>query len=230
MRPSALFVDCYGTLVEGDRPVIEAVTRAAAHRAGVDETLLDREWWQRFQTLCAKHTGPLFASQRDLELRAMADVLRDFGTEAPEDELVDLLQPLFDYWRTAAPLDDAVAFLRNWTDCPVLILSNIDRADLEQVLTNLPQVAGAITSEDARAYKPAAAVFRHALAVTGLAPDRVVHVGDSWESDVQGAADAGLTAVWLDRAGTTSPDGLLDVARIPTLYELPACIAALGGL
>ena len=28
MRPDALFVDCYGTLVEGDRRAIDAVTRA----------------------------------------------------------------------------------------------------------------------------------------------------------------------------------------------------------
>jgi len=229
MRPSALFMDCYGTLLEGDRGVIEAVTHAAARRAGVDQQLLDRAWWQRFRALCAQRTGDAFGAQRDLELEAMADVLRDLGDDVSSGELVDLLEPLFCYWRTAAPFADAIALLRRWTICPVVIVSNIDSADLHQVLPSLPRVAGVVTSQDARAYKPDAAVFRHALAMTGLSPDRVVHVGDSWESDVLGAAGAGITPVWLDRGGAVpSERDRMAVARISALSQLEECVESLS--
>lgn len=224
MRPSALFVDCYGTLVAGDRPAIEAAVANVVRRTGLDGQVLDRAWWQRFRQLCAASSGDSFETQRALELRAMADVLRDLGVEVPPAELTVLLEPLFRYWRTARPLPDALAFLRRWRLCPVVIVSNIDRLDLEQVLAGLPGVDAAVTSEDARAYKPDPSVFRHALALTGLAPERVVHVGDSWESDVAGALSAGITPVWVSREGV-GPSG--DVARIASFDELPECLARL---
>lgn len=190
MRPDALFVDCYGTLVEGDRRAIDAVTRAAAARAGVDAVGLDRAWYERFRTLCAERCGAAFGSQRDLEVEAMSEVLAAFGVRVGVGDVAGLIEPLFSYWRTARPFADALELLRGWTACPVLVVSNIDRADIAEVLRGLPPVAGVVTSEDARAYKPDRALFRHALTVAGATPDSVVHVGDSWESDVVGAAGA----------------------------------------
>lgn len=227
MQPAALFVDCYGTLVDGDRAAIEAVTRATSERAGVDRAQLDRAWLRRFTTLCAARVGGQFATQRQLELEAMTDVLGDLGISWPAAQVADLLEPLFDYWRSAEPFADAIGFLRTWTLCPVLIVSNIDRDDLARVRRGLPAVAGVVTSEDARAYKPSPAVFRRALTEAGVAAQRVVHVGDSWTSDVEGALGAGLTPVWLDRDGDGSSADRAEVVRITDLDDLADCIAAL---
>jgi FMN phosphatase YigB (HAD superfamily) len=228
MRPSAVFVDCYGTLVAGDRPVIVRVVTDVAACVGLPADKLDVAWLRRFRHLCATCREACFAGQRELELRAMTDVLGDAGVIRPAAELSDLLEPLFDYWRTATPLTDALAFLREWTDCPVLVVSNIDRTDLLQVLPGLPGVAGTVTSEDARAYKPDSAVFHHALTLTGGAPETVVHVGDSWDSDVQGALSAGLVPIWLDRDDPAPHEWRNGVRRITGLDRLAACIAALS--
>ena len=226
MRPAALFVDCYGTLVQGDRSVIDAVVEAVTARTGLAATAIDRPWWQRFRALCAQSRGGAFVTQRELELRAMSALLRDLGHPLERDELAGLLEPLFRYWRTAAPYPDAVAFLRRWTSCHVVIVSNIDRADLAQVLPALPRVVTAVTSEDAGRYKPDPGVFRRALELVGAPADRVVHVGDSWESDVQGARRAGIVPVWLQRdaPGHASPG---DVARIGSFDALPECLVRL---
>jgi putative hydrolase of the HAD superfamily len=54
--------------------------------------------------------------------------------------------------------------------------------------------------------KPHPEPFRRLVAALGVAPERVVHVGDNEHTDVRGALDAGLRAVRLDvvRAGGPS--------------------------
>jgi putative hydrolase of the HAD superfamily len=51
--------------------------------------------------------------------------------------------------------------------------------------------------------KPDRAIFRHALDLTGVAPARAWHVGDSYRSDVLGARSVGIQPVLIDRQ---SPD------------------------
>jgi HAD superfamily hydrolase (TIGR01459 family) len=45
--------------------------------------------------------------------------------------------------------------------------------------------------------KPDRAIYRHALGMLGLAPDRVLAIGDSLRTDIAGAAAAGLDSVWV---------------------------------
>ncbi len=72
--------------------------------------------------------------------------------------------------------------------------------------------------------KPAAAFFREAVHLLGVAPDAAVMVGDDIKSDIDGAQEAGLKGVLLrtgkfrarDLAGTIRPYAVLDsVADLP---------------
>ncbi|WP_206503899.1 HAD family hydrolase [Streptomyces chrestomyceticus] len=76
--------------------------------------------------------------------------------------------------------------------------------------------------------KPAAEAFLAACDAMGLAPERVVYVGDKLDVDAIGARDAGLGAVWVDRGGVEGdvPDG---VTRIGGLGELPGLVRGLIG-
>ncbi|WP_137940179.1 HAD family hydrolase [Chitinivorax sp. B] len=47
--------------------------------------------------------------------------------------------------------------------------------------------------------KPEPDIFHFALARHRCDPDQAVMVGDSWENDIQGAANAGIRSVWLNR-------------------------------
>ncbi len=223
-----LFLDCYGTLVEGDGPVIAAVVADAAERTGLDPVRIDRPWWERFSTLCAESSGPRFRTQYELELHALSDVLHGLGAPLPRRDLEQVLAPLVDYWRGATPYADASELIGSWTVGPVVIVSNIDRADIEPVVRRLPPVAAVVTSEDARAYKPNPKVFQHALDLVGVGPAAVVHVGDSWGSDVVGAAAAGIRAVHIVRAPVqpvqTAEGGVRTVATVSTLTEVAALV------
>jgi putative hydrolase of the HAD superfamily len=59
--------------------------------------------------------------------------------------------------------------------------------------------------------KPHGAIFQHAMQAVGLQPNRALHVGDSLQADVQGAAQAGLQPLWLQRQGT--PESTYPVIR-----------------
>ncbi|TFB68519.1 HAD family hydrolase [Cryobacterium sp. Hz9] len=82
--------------------------------------------------------------------------------------------------------------------------------------------------------KPDARIFEHACALFDVPVESAVYVGDRLRTDALGAAAAGLTGVWLDRAGAsavgpadTDDAARLGVLRIDTLTRLPGLFAAL---
>ena len=62
-----------------------------------------------------------------------------------------------------------------------------------------------VASGDIGVLKPACEIFESAAAHLGVAPGRALHVGDNFAADVVGAADAGLTAVWINRDAAAAP-------------------------
>ena len=45
--------------------------------------------------------------------------------------------------------------------------------------------------------KPNPAIFRHALDLLKQKPSEIVHIGDTFDADIQGALNLGMKAVWL---------------------------------
>ena len=76
--------------------------------------------------------------------------------------------------------------------------------------------------------KPAPAFFAAVAEAAGAEPGAIVHVGDTADHDVVAAQEAGLRAVWLNRAGHPRPAGLRPDAEIRSLDELPAVVATLA--
>ncbi|MFE1172702.1 HAD family hydrolase [Streptomyces sp. NPDC058773] len=111
------------------------------------------------------------------------------------------------------------------------VLSNATTANQERKLTALGIRARfeAVFCADGLGHaKPAPEAFRGACEALGVTPGEVVHIGDKLDIDALGARDAGLTAVWLDRAGTGGepPAG---VRRIGSLSELPELLHGVIG-
>ncbi len=57
--------------------------------------------------------------------------------------------------------------------------------------------------------KPSPVMFELAARKLGLAPELILHVGDSLEHDVQGARAAGFQALQIERSGKKIGDGLI---------------------
>ena len=81
-----------------------------------------------------------------------------------------------------------------------------------------------LASTDVNAGKPDPAIFEHALARLNLDAAATWHVGDSLSSDVAGALNAGLTAVWLNRHArerdATHPTPHHEITSLTELLEL----------
>ncbi|MPY64705.1 HAD family hydrolase [Streptomyces spongiae] len=74
-------------------------------------------------------------------------------------------------------------------------------------------------------HKPAAEAFHAVCTALALQPQEVAYVGDHPEIDGQGAADAGLLSVWIDRVGSrSSGEAPVGPRRIASLAELPALL------
>ena len=108
----------------------------------------------------------------------------------------------------------------------VVVLSNADEAFLSPVLAQLNfPFAETFSSEAAQTYKPNPAFFHALLQQLGVPARQAVYVGDRQYEDVQGGGAAGMTTVWINRAGL-APDPALRRPDydIKSLLELPALL------
>jgi len=90
----------------------------------------------------------------------------------------------------------------------VATLSNVTcvDADTERLAALLaPHVAGHFPSCKTGYAKPDPRAFLAIARHYGVAPGQVVHIGDDWACDAEGAASAGMRAIWLS-GGRPAPD------------------------
>jgi putative hydrolase of the HAD superfamily len=70
----------------------------------------------------------------------------------------------------------------------------------------LPELMDVIlVSGELGIHKPDVRIYEHAAKALGVSPEECVFVGDDPDSDILGALNAGMEAVWLDVWGTAKP-------------------------
>jgi putative hydrolase of the HAD superfamily len=161
------------------------------------------------------------ASLSELRNGCAAVIKESLGIDSIE--LADVRDAMLDSIRFSAYPDAAPALreLRS-RGLRLVVASNWD-CSLPEVLERAGLarlVDGVVSSAMVGAAKPAPELFEAALAVAGRSAANALHVGDSPSKDVDGASQAGIAAVLLDRDGERPAA----VARIETLAELPALI------
>lgn len=109
-------------------------------------------------------------------------------------------QPLKNLWRR--PIAGMIELTRELKrrGAPIAIISNSEGhlAELVAELGWSDAFDVVVDSGRIGIDKPDARIFTHACSALGVAPSELLHVGDSWEADVQGALGAGASAVWFD--------------------------------
>ena len=216
MSIKAFFVDFYGTIVHEDGEVIKKITKIICDTGKVeDPSEVDSFWWRDFQTMFMNSYGETFEIQRSLEEKSLVHTLERFGSNANAKELSSMM---FAHWIKPPIFEDSKPFFEN-SPLPVYVVSNIDTSDILQAIAYHDlHPAGVFTSEDAKSYKPGIELFELALRSAGLMPEEVIHIGDSVSSDVQGAAKAGIRALWLNRFGKSVPEGVESISKLPEAF------------
>ena len=59
--------------------------------------------------------------------------------------------------------------------------------------------AHVVLSEEVGCQKPNPGIFEAALRMNGVSAEDVVMIGDSWGSDIQGAINAGIDQIWVNK-------------------------------
>ena len=77
-----------------------------------------------------------------------------------------------------------------------------------------------IFSQDVRIKKPNPEIFSIACKKANCLHSELLHIGDSLESDVQGANAAGVISVWLNRDGLAKKSKIKPVFEIQSLNEI----------
>ena len=109
---------------------------------------------------------------------------------------------------------------------PTIIVSNIDRLDIEAAITHHDlSFQHVITSEEVRSYKPRPQMFQQALDQLNLKAVEVLHVGDSLLSDVGGAQKLGIKVAWINRKGKTLPPNFSPDYVVTSLTQLLPTLA-----
>jgi HAD superfamily hydrolase (TIGR01509 family) len=126
----------------------------------------------------------------------------------------------------AVPFDDTTTVLetvrtRYVTGIVTNGFTSMQRAKLNHYGLS-QQVDFSLVSEEAGAHKPDPRIFAQALTQAGnIAPERAIFVGDTLGSDIEGAQQAGLHAVFMNsRDDQTPPAGIVKIKALSELLPL----------
>lgn len=214
----AIFLDFYGTVVHEDGAVIKEITQEIYETSEVaDRSEIGIFWWKEFQRSFNNSYGVKFRTQRDLEMQSLQNTTQYFHSTA---DVLQMSNLMFEHWIKPPIFDESKEFFE-LCKLPIYIVSNIDSADIIQALAfHDLKPAGIFTSEDAKSYKPRKELFELALSTTGHGSEEVVHIGDSLSSDIKGANEVGIQAVWINRNNREVPEGVLAVSKLTEIFNL----------
>ena len=223
-RFDVLTFDCYGTLIDWETGLLEAMRPIlAAHGIEApDDALL--EAFAREEA--ALEAGP-FRRYRDVLAAALGGIGEHLGFEPTGEEAARFGASVAD-WPPFA--DSAAALARLHERFSLGVITNCDDDLFAASASRLGiEFDWVVTAEQARRYKPNPRGFELAFERIGLPPRRILHVAQSLFHDHVPAKRLGLATVWVDRrhdragfgatpAATATPD--LSVPDMATLAAL----------
>ncbi len=224
-RFDALTFDCYGTLVDWERGILDALTPLFASRGVAspgDDALLER--FGRAES--DVQTGP-FLSYREVLRRVARRLGEEAGFRVSEEE-ASAFAASVGAW---PPFPDTVGALRALaTRFRLAVVSNVDDDLFAGTAARLGVAfETVVTAQQVRSYKPAPAHFHEVLRRLALPRDRVLHVAQSLHHDLAPARALGFACVWVNRragrpgSGATVPARAtpdLEVGNLATLARL----------
>lgn len=206
-----VFLDFYGTVASGDVQAVEAVCQQVIddHQLAAEAPQLAVKWGMKFFAAVEAVGCSTFQCLKQIETDTLIDTIAPLTGPVEVDKYIRS----FNEYLARPTIYEEVREVLDALKVPVCIVSNADEHELRTALDHHGlRFDYVVSSESSQSYKPEARIFETALELTGWAPDRVVHVGDSLHSDVGGARRVGVKAAWVNRThrisdiGTAEPD------------------------
>ena len=77
-----------------------------------------------------------------------------------------------------------------------------------------------VLSEEVGCQKPNPRIYEEALRMNGVSAEEAVMIGDSWNSDIQGAINAGIDQIWIRKSKDPLPEGQSATYLVQSLSEV----------
>lgn len=231
-RVTVLSFDCYGTLIDWERGLLEALA-PWRRRTGLgldDEALL-----AAFAEEESAEQAAAPALRYDRLLGAVLQRLGRRFAAPPTAAETEAFGASVGDWPPFPDSADGLARLARLV--PLILLSNVDEASVRRSAAELGDPFAAIlTAETIGSYKPDPRNFAYLLgflAGRGLAREGLLHVAQSLFHDHAPAAAMGIASVWIDRragrpGGATPPPAgaVAPLLRFPSLAAFADAFAA----
>ena len=194
----ALSFDCYGTLIDWESGIIDALKGLTARvkppltRDQILEQHADHESSQQRYTPAKRY--------RDVLAIVYKRLAEQWGVPAAHEDCVQYGRSVAN-WPAFEDSAGALHYLKKYFK--LVILSNVDNETFQASNRKLEVEFDAIyTAEDIGSYKPAARNFNYMLEkldVLGIRKDKVLHTAESMFHDHKPANDCGLKSCWIYR-------------------------------
>jgi 2-haloacid dehalogenase len=192
-RFEVLTFDCYGTLIDWETGILQALRAIRPHGWGAsDETLLER-----FAAHEAAAESGDYISYREVLRRTLRGIAGDIGADVSPSDADRFAESVADW----PPFEDSPGALRRLASKYRLgVLTNCDEDLFEASRRRLGvRFDWVITAERVRSYKPRTKHFEVALAQIPIEPSGILHVAQSLYHDHVPARAMGLATAWIDR-------------------------------
>lgn len=210
--PELISFDCYGTLIDWESGILDAIRRRFPEAHRMDDELILREYHR------------VEADAEDGPFRPYRAVLEDTGVEVASRFNWNLrrgdrgfLGESLPDWR---PFPDTNPALRELSDRGhrLAIASNVDDDLLAGTLDHLEvEFDLLVTALDVESYKPDPPHFQALLDEVEGDRNELLHVAASPYHDVRPASAMGIPVVWVNRRGDDRPGDLEPDAEVPDL-------------
>lgn len=226
-KPDWLTFDCYGTLIQWDEGLLQAVETILRKGAGrkVEAATLISVYDRYEHALEAERPHRSF---RSVAGEALRRAMTELGLSCDPGD-IEILTSGISRMPPFPEVVDALSALKR-QGFRLCIVSNTDD---DIIAGNVAQLGGhidrVITAQQAGAYKPSRQIFAHAHRALGVTKDEIVHICASPHLDHAAARDIGFRCIWIDRGTGRKllPDYTPD--RIfPTLDRVPAFFEGIG--
>ena len=213
-----VFIDYMGTTVDERSPeMAEIIQRICKNSRLHDPRQVQRFILDNRLRYEADSYLDTYLTEEEIVTRLIMDMESQIELRDDPAVLCDLIHS---HWVNAPLFPDARTFF-DQCPVPIYIITNNGLPYMEQALRhNGLKAAGVISSDTARAYKPHREIFDEALRVSGCAPGEVIHIGDSYDTDVVGARGAGIKPVLLLRGRERQHDGVDAADSLEQALEL----------
>ena len=214
----AIFMDYTGTMVQESGEELKTVVGRICRHSDLREPKdVMGMWWRMVKEYEEASYGSDYLTEDEIVDRALQNMVDTIHLEENLGELHRLIQG---FWVHAPLFSDVRPFLRR-CPIPVYVISNNGIQYVEESLKEKKiSTAGIVCADMVRAYKPHRELFERALEYSGRSADEVLHVGDSYQSDVQGARSTGIRPVLIQRGGGEAYKAVTTIRELPEVLDL----------